>query len=98
MRELENSAHAKPCYRQLSKEATERMIPDVMLPSRAAAVGDIQEDAIATVPVHSRTPSSETGHPIRFQTPGRSSKPLLLMTLQPRTLWLSNCLSSHVAL
>src|SRR5258708_1810675 len=56
MRKLETSAHAKsPCYRQLSKEATER-IPDVTLPLRPAALGDIQ-DAIATVTVHSRTPT-----------------------------------------
>src|SRR5438876_8892864 len=38
-RELKTSAHAKPCYRQLSKEATERMISDVMLPLRAAQWG-----------------------------------------------------------
>ena len=57
----------------------------------AAAVADFQEAAIAAVPVHSRTPSGETGHTIRFPTPARSRKPLRSHKVAVTTLWLSNC-------
>jgi hypothetical protein len=85
MRKLESSVSREDLYRQLmSREVTERMIPDIVLPLRVAAVGAYPGGRSRHIPCSfADTFPVKPDSPIRFRIPWGSSKLLLFMKLQP---------------